>query len=362
MHYRIAEITLRSQFTLPSFEAFACEPAKPDVTLNLMEEVPVAKGEETAAGCGRVRKTDDGWFFHSESSADSGLLASRDYTMLQLKPKETGKIVPYDELLIRLALECLLIWRGYAPLHASCVELDGQTFAFTGPSNIGKSTRAAVWINTLGARLVSGDGPLIRVNDTEVFGVPWDAEECCYRSIHLPLAALCEVRRSSSVYVRKMSFRQKMNLLARRCFIPKWDIDATAAEIVNLSRLAERFEIVRAFCGPGAEDARLLLRLLSNHQIKEKTVDMKAKQGFVLRNIAGEYLLMPTGENISSFNGAVILNEVSAFIWEEMKQPVSQEDLLQAILDKYDVEEKKAKEDLSSVLKMLQDLDLIEED
>ncbi len=60
---------------------------------------------------------------------------------------------------------------------------------------------------------------------------------------------------------------------------------------------------------------------------------MKAKEGFVLRNIVDEYILMPVGDNIAEFKGTILLNEVSALIWEKLQNPVSKEDLLQAVLD-----------------------------
>ena len=43
---------------------------------------------------------------------------------------------------------------------------------------------------------------------------------------------------------------------------------------------------------------------------------MKAKSGFILRNVVDEYILMPTGDNIGKFNGTILLNEVSALVWE----------------------------------------------
>ena len=64
---------------------------------------------------------------------------------------------------------------------------------------------------------------------------------------------------------------------------------------------------------------------------------MKAKEGFVLRNIVDEYILMPTGDNIAKFQGTVLLNEVSAFVWEKLQNPISEADLLQAILDEFEV-------------------------
>ena len=46
---------------------------------------------------------------------------------------------------------------------------------------------------------------------------------------------------------------------------------------------------------------------------------------------------MPVGENITKFNGTVLLNTVSAFVWEKLQEPLSKEELLQAILDKFEL-------------------------
>ena len=89
---------------------------------------------------------------------------------------------------------------------------------------------------------------------------------------------------------------------------------------------------------------------------------MRAKQGFVLRNLVGELVLMPTGENIARFNGTVLMNELSAFIWEKMQQPVSREELLTAILQEYEVDEATAASDLDALLDRLYELDMIEKD
>ena len=87
---------------------------------------------------------------------------------------------------------------------------------------------------------------------------------------------------------------------------------------------------------------------------------MKAKSGFVLRNVAGEYILMPVGENIANYKGSVIFNKVSAFIWEKLEEPVSREDLLAAVLGEFDVEEATAAKDLDDILQRFDELELLE--
>ena len=87
---------------------------------------------------------------------------------------------------------------------------------------------------------------------------------------------------------------------------------------------------------------------------------MKTKPGFVLRTIADEYMLMPVNDKITIFNGTILLNNVSAFIWEQLQKPVSKEDLLSVLLEKYDIDEASAAEDLDAVLEQLKQLELLD--
>ena len=362
MYYRIAEVTLRSQIRLPSFKAFICEKAKPDVTLEITEEAPPAGGEEIICGRFTVRKEAGGWFFHAKGNDRFGMLASDDYRRLRLLRQKKRTVTSNEALYIRVALECLLIHRGYVPLHAACVDLDGEAYAFSGPSGMGKSTRADAWMKTFGAERISGDRPLIRTDKPEAFGVPWDGKECCFRNAHFPLRVIFDVRRSDSVYVREMTFAQKRRLLMQQCFLPMWDTDTAAIQIMNITRLASRAKIVRAFCGPREDDMKALRQALEVQQEYKEATDLKAKSGFILRDIMGEYMLMPTGDNISKYNGVVVLNDVSAFLWKKLENPVSRDDLLAALLDQYQVDKATAAKDLDQLLEKLRGFDVIEDE
>ncbi len=362
MYYRIADIAFRSQLCLPGFDAFACEPCEPDTVLEITEETP-PEGIETAVGPSVCRKIEGGWFLHSPSDAKPGLIVSSDYARMRLIRKTEGPATYLEGRYVRLALECLLARRGYVSLHAACVALDGKAIAFTGNSGLGKSTRAVAWQNAFQASLVNGDRPLIRVDGPEAFGVPWDGKECCYRSVHFPLEVICEVHRSHSVFVRRMSFRQKRLLLMRQCFLPMWDTETAAMQMVNIVRLASRANIVRIFCGPAEEDARALRRILDTPQaFYKEEPDMKVKSGFILRNVVGESVVFPAGDNINRFNGTLLLNEVSSFIWEKMQNPISHDDLVAAIVEQYDIDQARAAADLDTLLAKLREYDVIEED
>ncbi|MBR2996003.1 MAG: PqqD family protein [Lachnospiraceae bacterium] len=89
---------------------------------------------------------------------------------------------------------------------------------------------------------------------------------------------------------------------------------------------------------------------------------MKAKSGFVLREVVGEYILMPVGENIGHFNGTIIMNDVAALVWKKLQNPVSRDDLLAAILDEFSIWEDVAAADLDKLLEKLKNYGVIEED
>jgi hypothetical protein len=88
---------------------------------------------------------------------------------------------------------------------------------------------------------------------------------------------------------------------------------------------------------------------------------MRASTGFILRNLAGEYVVMPAGDNIGAFGGAILMNELSAFVWEQLKVSVSRDELLARILDRYEVEEKTAAADLDALLAEMKRMGIIEE-
>ena len=359
-YYNIAGVILKSSFSLPAFEGFSCGSADADIELTGTDQLPVL-GTFQHIGDFTCLILPDGWFFQSAGAPNRGLYISSDYTKLKLLGAEGSVLTNEPEHFVRIAMECMLARRGFVSLHSAAVEVQGDAFAFTGDSGMGKSTRANAWLKTLGAKMISGDRPLVDVTQMKIYGVPWDGKEQCFRKVCYPLKAIFEVRRSDSVYIRTLTLSQRKKLLLRQCFLPMWDTDTAVIQMANISRLAAKAKIFRSFCGPSNEDARALYNTFSmNHVLKEEP-EMKAKSGFVLRDVVGEKILMPTGDNIGQFKGTLLFNDISAFVWQKLQNPISREDLLQAVLDEYEVEETVAAADLDKLLQNLKDYGVIED-
>ncbi len=75
------------------------------------------------------------------------------------------------------------------------------------------------------------------------------------------------------------------------------------------------------------------------------------KQGYVAREIAGEYLAVPVDNSVGS--NIIVLNEVSKFLWDELKTEKTFDELLNAMLGNYDVSKEEAEADLKDFLMQL---------
>lgn len=72
---------------------------------------------------------------------------------------------------------------------------------------------------------------------------------------------------------------------------------------------------------------------------------MKTNKDYILRTIAGESILIPTGSAATAFNGMINLSEVGAFIWRNLDSCADLEELTARIVAEYDVDEATARAD-----------------
>ncbi len=80
---------------------------------------------------------------------------------------------------------------------------------------------------------------------------------------------------------------------------------------------------------------------------------MKIKDGFELKEIAENYVVIPTQQNVVDFSSMIMLNEVSAFLWLQLLEEKTEQDLLNAVLKEYDVDKETAAGDVKIFIKEL---------
>ena len=78
---------------------------------------------------------------------------------------------------------------------------------------------------------------------------------------------------------------------------------------------------------------------------------MKIKEGFILRQICGEYVVVGEGLAQVNFNKMLSLNESAAYLWEAVSgKEFTKEDLVNLLLEKYEVSADVAAQDVDKLV------------
>ena len=89
---------------------------------------------------------------------------------------------------------------------------------------------------------------------------------------------------------------------------------------------------------------------------------MKLKGEFVLREVAGEIIVIPVGKTALNFNGMICINAVSAEIWKGLQEEKTKAEILENILQEFDVSRQEAMADLDVFLHQLRENNLLEDE
>ena len=89
---------------------------------------------------------------------------------------------------------------------------------------------------------------------------------------------------------------------------------------------------------------------------------MKVSSDFILREIAGEFILVPVGSAAAQFNGLITLNETARTIFLALAQQRTVEELTDAVTAEYEVDRETARADVEEFLRQLREVGALVED
>ena len=81
---------------------------------------------------------------------------------------------------------------------------------------------------------------------------------------------------------------------------------------------------------------------------------MKLKDGFLLRKVAGQTVVLPIGGDLD-LDMMITLNETGAFLWEKLQSETDEAGLVAAVLAEYDTDEATAKKAVANFVAKLND-------
>ncbi len=86
---------------------------------------------------------------------------------------------------------------------------------------------------------------------------------------------------------------------------------------------------------------------------------MKLKDGFIIRNVAGETVALPTG-GVTNLDMMISLNDTGCFLWEKLTVGAEKAELVDALLAEYDVDRERAEKSVDAFVARLKELDFLE--
>lgn len=88
---------------------------------------------------------------------------------------------------------------------------------------------------------------------------------------------------------------------------------------------------------------------------------MKIKNGFVLRKVAGQNVVVAIGEASRLLNGMIQLNNTGVFLWTLLQEGIKKDELLLKMAENYGLSTEQASKDLEAFLDTLNSVGCIEQ-
>lgn len=88
---------------------------------------------------------------------------------------------------------------------------------------------------------------------------------------------------------------------------------------------------------------------------------MKIKEGFILREIAGSFVVVPVGQNLVDFSSMITTNETGAFLWNELQNGATEDELCAKIMAEYEgISAEEALNDIREFVGVLKEKNILE--
>ena len=88
---------------------------------------------------------------------------------------------------------------------------------------------------------------------------------------------------------------------------------------------------------------------------------MKTKNGFRLRNVCGENIIVADGIDNIDFSRIISMNESAAYLWQKIQgEDFDADRMVSLLLDEYDIDETTARTDVEALIVKWRDAGLIE--
>ena len=86
---------------------------------------------------------------------------------------------------------------------------------------------------------------------------------------------------------------------------------------------------------------------------------MKIKEGYTLKTVANQHLVIPIGKEGVNFNGIITLNDSGKMLFEAMRKDITRDNLINMVMDRYDIDKTTAENDIDDFIEILKNKNLL---
>lgn len=144
-------------------------------------------------------------------------------------------------------------------LHASLIDVNSKGIMFLGPSGIGKTTQAELWMEYRNAEIINGDMVFVK-QERDCFlgcGSPWHGSSRYCLNKRVPLAALVILKQSPENSIRRLMGFEMVSEVMNSVFFPSWYKEGHEAACKILDVLLQTVPVYELFCRPDESAVRL---------------------------------------------------------------------------------------------------------
>lgn len=87
---------------------------------------------------------------------------------------------------------------------------------------------------------------------------------------------------------------------------------------------------------------------------------MRIKKDYILREVAGTYVVLPIGKANLSLNGMLTLNATAVMLWNMLEAGTTCDEMVQHLTDEFTVSSEDARKDVEVFLETLKMVDCLE--
>lgn len=274
MKYSISQIVIDLQSPheikqTDSFKPFETEEQETySVEFVPVEEIALSAGKEIERSPDYiVMKENDRYhrYFYDGCSDDEIYAKSqwdwkRKKVIINFLPRYKKFFSESGNSLFHIGLEQILLRENRLIFHAACVEMTYGGILFTGPSGVGKSTQADLWVQHRDAFLINGDRPILQKCDMgwKAWGSPYAGSSKCYVNKSCEVRAIVRVIQALQNRVNRLRGGQAFSTVFAGVTVNDWsreDVNLASDLVIELLGSIPVYEL---YCTKTAEAVEVL--------------------------------------------------------------------------------------------------------